>query len=38
MPDGMAAMFDGKYFWKMPPDIEMEIEPDDHSSVAEKLS
>jgi hypothetical protein len=27
MPDGMAALFEGKYFWKMPPDAEMEIGP-----------
>src|SRR5215831_17230206 len=27
MPDGMAAMFEGKYFWKMPPDIQMEVAP-----------
>jgi len=27
MPDGMAALFDGRYFWKMPPDVEMEIGP-----------
>ena len=27
MPDGMAAMFEGKYFWKMPPDVQMEVGP-----------
>ena len=27
MPDGMAALFDGKYFWKMPPDVEMDVGP-----------
>lgn len=27
MPDGMAAMFEGKYFWKMPPDVQMEVVP-----------
>ncbi|HVN91040.1 MAG TPA: DUF1329 domain-containing protein [Candidatus Binataceae bacterium] len=27
MPDGMAALFEGKYFWKMPSDVEMEIGP-----------
>jgi Protein of unknown function (DUF1329) len=27
MPDGMAAMFEGKYFWKMPPDVRIEIGP-----------
>jgi hypothetical protein len=27
MPDGMAALFDGKYFWKMPPEVSMEIGP-----------
>ena len=27
MPDGMAAMFEGKYFWKMPPDIQMAVGP-----------
>jgi hypothetical protein len=25
MPDGMAALFEGKYFWKMPPDVRMEV-------------
>lgn len=25
MPDGMAMLFEGKYFWKMPPDVEMPI-------------
>jgi hypothetical protein len=23
MPDEMAALFDGKYFWKMPADVSM---------------
>ncbi len=27
MPDGMAALFEGKYFWKMPADVAMEIGP-----------
>src|SRR6266852_6217710 len=27
MPDGMIALFEGKYFWKMPPDVEMEVGP-----------
>jgi hypothetical protein len=27
LPDGMAAMFEGKYFWKMPPDVQMEVGP-----------
>ncbi len=27
MPDGMIALFEGKYFWKMPSDVEMEIGP-----------
>ena len=27
MPDGMAALFEGKYFWKMPPDVRMEVGP-----------
>jgi len=27
MPDGMAALFEGKYFWKMPADAEMEVGP-----------
>jgi hypothetical protein len=27
MPDGMAALFEGKYYWKMPPDVEMEVGP-----------
>src|SRR5216684_3654088 len=27
MPDGMAAMFEGKYFWKMPADVQMKVGP-----------
>src|SRR6266446_7166376 len=27
MPAGMAALFEGKYFWKMPPDVRIEIGP-----------
>jgi hypothetical protein len=27
MPDGMIALFQGKYFWKMPSDVNMEIGP-----------
>lgn len=27
MPDGMAAFFQGKYFWKMPADVRMEVGP-----------
>jgi hypothetical protein len=27
MPDGMVALFEGKYFWKMPADVEMEVGP-----------
>jgi hypothetical protein len=27
MPDGMVALFQGKYFWKMPPDVQMELGP-----------
>jgi hypothetical protein len=27
MPDGMAALFEGKYFWKMAPDVEMQVGP-----------
>jgi hypothetical protein len=27
LPDGMADLFAGKYFWKMPPDMRMEVEP-----------
>jgi hypothetical protein len=27
MPDGMAALFAGKYFWKMPADVRIEIGP-----------
>src|SRR5260221_5246489 len=27
MPDGMVALFEGKYFWKMPADVSMEIGP-----------
>jgi hypothetical protein len=27
MPDGMIALFEGNYFWKMPPDVRMEVGP-----------
>jgi len=27
MPDGMAAFFEGKYFWKMPTDVQMPVGP-----------
>jgi hypothetical protein len=27
MPDGMVALFEGKYFWKMPADIQMNVGP-----------
>src|SRR5580698_5830796 len=27
MPDGMAAFFEGKYFWKMPADVQMPVGP-----------
>lgn len=27
MPDGMVGLFEGKYFWKMPPDVRMEVGP-----------
>ena len=27
MPDGMVDLFAGKYFWKMPADVEMEVGP-----------
>jgi uncharacterized protein DUF1329 len=27
MPDGMVDLFEGKYFWKMPTDVQMEVEP-----------
>jgi hypothetical protein len=27
MPDGMVALFGGKYFWKMPDDLEMDVGP-----------
>jgi uncharacterized protein DUF1329 len=27
MPDGMVALFEGKYFWKMPDDVRMEVGP-----------
>ncbi|MBV8774982.1 MAG: DUF1329 domain-containing protein [Deltaproteobacteria bacterium] len=27
MPDGMVALFEGKYFWKMPNDVSMEVGP-----------
>jgi Protein of unknown function (DUF1329) len=27
MPDGMVSLFEGKYFWKMPADLEMDVGP-----------
>ncbi len=27
MPDGMIDLFEGKYFWKIPADVEMEVGP-----------
>jgi len=27
MPDGMTDLFEGKYFWKMPSDVEMDVGP-----------
>src|SRR5216683_8130306 len=27
MSDGMVALFQGTYFWKMPPDVEMDVGP-----------
>jgi Protein of unknown function (DUF1329) len=27
MPDGMAAFFEGRYFWKMPADVQMPVGP-----------
>ena len=27
MPDGMIALFEGKYFWKMPADVSLEVGP-----------
>src|ERR1700733_4327995 len=27
MPDGMVAFFEGKYFWKMPADVQMPVGP-----------
>jgi hypothetical protein len=27
MPSGLIALFEGKYFWKMPADIRIEIAP-----------
>ena len=27
MPDGMIWLFEGKYFWKMPSDVEIDIGP-----------
>ncbi len=27
MPDGMQELFEGKYFWKMPADVEIEVGP-----------
>ena len=33
MPDGMAMLFEGKYFWKMPSDVEMPIGPTEQHSL-----
>jgi Protein of unknown function (DUF1329) len=27
MPDGMEALFEGKYYWKMPADVELDVGP-----------
>jgi hypothetical protein len=27
MPDGMAALFEGRYAWKTPPDVSLEVGP-----------
>jgi hypothetical protein len=27
MPDGMVALFQGQYYWKMPPDVQMDVGP-----------
>ncbi len=27
MPDGMIALFEGKYFWKMPSDVRIDVGP-----------
>jgi hypothetical protein len=27
MPDGMVALFEGQYFWKMPDDVLMDVGP-----------
>jgi hypothetical protein len=27
MTDGMVALFEGKYFWKMPPDVRIAVGP-----------
>jgi len=27
MPDGMAALFNGAYYWKMASDVRMEVGP-----------
>lgn len=27
MPDGMVSLFQGRYYWKMPPDVEMDVGP-----------
>jgi hypothetical protein len=27
MSDGIAVLFEGKYFWKIPADVEMDIGP-----------
>jgi hypothetical protein len=33
MPDGMQMLFEGKYFWKMPPDVAMRIGPTESHSL-----
>ena len=38
MPDGMIALFQGKYFWKMPPDVAMPIGPTIIHSLPQPMS
>ncbi|MGH6681756.1 MAG: DUF1329 domain-containing protein, partial [Bradyrhizobium sp.] len=30
MPDGMRMLFEGKYFWKLPSDLQIVIGPESH--------
>ena len=38
MPDGMRELFQGKYFWKMPADVALDVGPTVIQSIAPKVS